>query len=53
MTVAELTEKVDAVKAETKDAIETILAELNKGQRQKILRNEKVKALCERYGVEV
>lgn len=52
MTVAELTEKVDALKGETKEAIETILAELNQGQRKKILKNEKVKALCERYGVE-
>jgi len=46
-------EKAEAMKAETKEALETVLAELNQGQRKKIVKNEKVKALLERYGVEI
>ena len=44
---------VAAYKAQTREAIETILGELNQGQRKKILKNANVKALCERYGVEI
>lgn len=51
MTKTQLIEMVAAYKAQTKEAIETILAELNQGQRKKILRNEAVQTLCERFGV--
>lgn len=45
-------EKAQAVKAETKEALEVVLSELNHGQKQKLVKNEKVKALLDRYGVE-
>ena len=46
-----LDERVSRLKSETGGAIALILGELNQGQRKKILKNEKVRALCERYGV--
>lgn len=52
MTKTELTELVAAYKAQTREAVETILAELNQGQRKKLLKNDAVKTLCERFGVE-
>lgn len=53
MTKQELAAMVAAYKTQTREAVETILGELNKGQRKKILRNEAVQTLCERYGVEI
>lgn len=47
-----LNKAVEAWKSETKEAIETIVAELNNGQRKKLLKNETIKALFDRYGVE-
>ena len=47
----ELRKKVIAYNKEAKEALETILAELNKGQRQKLLKSERVKALFARYGI--
>lgn len=47
----ELFDKVAAVKAETKIALETVYNELNNGQRKKLLKNEEIKALFDRYGV--
>ena len=52
MTKTQLNEMVAAYKTQTREAIETILGELNQGQRKKILKNADVKALCERFGVE-
>ena len=52
MTKTQLNELVAAYKAQTREAVETILGELNQGQRKKILRNEAVAALCERFGVQ-
>ena len=48
-----LNKAVEVCKNETKEAIETIIAALNNGQQKKLLKNEKVKELFERYGVEV
>lgn len=48
----ELFEKVAAVKVETKNALQLVFDELNNGQQKKILKNEEVKALFDRYGVE-
>lgn len=45
------TEKAAALKAETHDALQTVVDELNQGQRKKIIKNENVKALLDRYGV--
>ncbi len=47
----ELIDKVAAVKVETKNALQLVFDELNHGQQQKILKNEEVKALFDRYGV--
>lgn len=48
----ELTLAVDACKAETKAALQTVYDALNQGQQKKILKDEKVKALFDLYGVE-
>lgn len=48
-----LLEKVIAYNLEIKTALQTMYNALNQGQRKKILKNEKVKTLFERYGVEV
>jgi hypothetical protein len=53
MTKAELTIAVEAAKAETKEALQTMYDALNHGQQQKILKDKKVKALFDLYGVEV
>ena len=45
------TEKAEAVYTETKDALQTVYDALNQGQQKKILKNEEVKALFDRYGV--
>ena len=52
MTKSELTAAVLAVKTETRDALQTMYDELNHGQQKKIVKDEKVKALFDRYGVE-
>ena len=46
------TEKAESVYTETKQALQTVFDALNHGQQQKILKNEEVKALFDRYGVE-
>lgn len=51
-TKQELDAAVLAAKTETRDALQTVFDALNKGQRQKILKDEKVSALFELYGVE-
>ena len=48
----DLFNKAAAAKMETKDALQTMYDTLNQGQRKKIVKNEKVKALFDRYGVE-
>ena len=48
-----LVEKVIAYNLEIKTALQTMYNALNQGQRKKILKDEKVKTLFERYGVEV
>ena len=48
----DLFNKVTAVKTETKNALQTMYDALNQGQKKKIVKNEKVKALFDRYGVE-
>ena len=53
MTRAVLKAAVQAARGEIKAALELVLAELNPGQRKKLLKNPTVKAMLERYGVEV
>lgn len=52
MKKAELTAAVDAAKTETKTALQTIYDALNHGQQKQIVKDEKVKALFDLYGVE-
>lgn len=42
---------VKAVKDETKTALQTMYDALNQGQQKKIVKDENVKALFDRYGV--
>ena len=51
MKKSELKTKTEKIKNETKEALETILDNLNQGQRKKVLKIEEVKILCERYGI--
>jgi hypothetical protein len=53
MNRQELFDKVAALKNETKNALQEVYNELNNGQQKKLLKNETIKALFERYGVEV
>ena len=46
-----LTAAVEAAKAETKSALQTVYDSLNYGQKKKIVKEEAVKALFDRYGV--
>ncbi len=48
-----LNEAVNACKAETKEALQTVYDELNNGQQKKLLKNKAIKALFERYEVTV
>ena len=52
MTKDALTAAVEAAKAETKSALQTVYDSLNHGQQKKIVKDEKVKALFDLYGVE-
>lgn len=47
----ELFEKVAAIKEETKIALQTIYDALNHGQQKQLVKNEDVKVLFDRYGV--
>ena len=47
-----LQKAVQIAKVETKEALQTVYDTLNKGQQQKIVKDEKVKTLFDRYGVE-
>ena len=51
MDKAVLDKAVEICKAETKAALQTVYDELNSGQQKKLLKNEEIKALFERYGV--
>ena len=45
------TEKAESVKNETQQALQTVYDALNSGQQKKILKDEEVKALFDRYGI--
>ena len=51
MDKTKLNEAVDNFKAETKSALETVYNSLNQGQQKQIVKDEKVKALFDKYGV--
>lgn len=46
------TERARECVAETKEALQAVYADLNQGQRKKLLRNPAIRAMFERYGVE-
>ena len=52
MTKNELTAAVETARAETKAALQTVYDAMNQGQQKKIVKDEKVKALFDLYGVE-
>lgn len=47
----ELMNKTDTVIADTQSALQTMYDALNHGQQKQIVKNEEVKALFDRYGV--
>lgn len=52
MKKTELYAKTDAVVNETRSALQTVHDSLNHGQQKQIVKDEAVKALFDRYGVE-
>ena len=52
MNKYELEEKTNNVIEENKNDLQTMYDALNKGQQKQIVKNEEVKALFDRYGVE-
>ena len=52
MTKTELDTAVELAKTIVRDAMQTMYDALNQGQQKKILKDEKVKALFDLYGVE-
>lgn len=52
MKKAELTAAVQTAKTEIKNALQTVYDALNSGQQKKIVKDEGVKELFDRYGVE-
>ncbi len=51
--MSELRERVIAYNTEVKNALQAIYNDLNHGQRKKLLRNPAIRAMFERYGVEI
>ena len=51
MTKETLDRAVAKAKTDTKDALQTVYDSLNQGQQKKIVKDEKVKALFDLYGV--
>jgi hypothetical protein len=52
MKKQDLFNKVTAIKTETKDALQLVYDSLNSGQQKKIIKENTVKDLFDRYGVE-
>lgn len=51
--MSDLKERVIAYSTEVKDALQAVYSDLNQGQRKKLLRNSAIRAMFERYGVEI
>lgn len=51
--MTELKEKVLNYNREIKEALTTVVNELNQGQKKKLLNNERVKALLDRYKITI
>lgn len=52
LTIMELSIAVEKCKLETKSALDLIFSNLNHGQTQKLLKNQEIKELVDRYGVQ-
>ena len=52
MKKVDLLAAVQTVKEETRNALQTMYDAMNHGQQKQIVKDEKVKALFDRYGVE-
>ena len=52
MKKTDLTAAVQVAKTETRNALQTMYDTLNQGQQKKIVKDEAVKNLFDRYGVE-
>ena len=53
MTKTELTNKTNACIKTTRDALQLLWDNINKGQRKQLYKRPEIKALLDRYGVEV
>ena len=51
--MSELRDRVVDYNKEVKDALQAVYSDLNQGQRKKLLRNPAIRAMFERYGVEI
>lgn len=51
--MSELRERVIAYNTEIRTALQAVYNDLNQGQRKKLLRNPAIRAMFERYGVEI
>lgn len=51
--MSELRDRVIAYNVEIKEALQTVLDALNRGQRKKLLKSPAVKAMVERYGIDI
>ena len=51
MTKAELTQATDACVSATRDALQTLWDNINKGQQKQLYKREEIKALLDRYNV--
>ena len=52
LTPQEIKILIDNDKASTKRALQTVYDSMNQGQQKKLIKNETVKTLFDRYGVE-
>lgn len=53
LTIMELSIAVEKCKQETKTALELIFSNLNHGQTNKLLKNQEIKELVDRYNVQI
>ena len=51
--MSELRDRVIAYNAEVKAALQAVYNDLNRGQQKKLLRNPTIRAMFERYKVEI
>lgn len=51
MKKSELTAAVQTHKAETRDALQELYDNVNKGQRKQLVKRENIRALFDRFGV--